>query len=147
MTTAERLVRNLCEDARRRITAARLTELDAVPTAVALTDVPGAVRQAIATIKRWQPKVRAAERVITAAGFEAPTEEWCRCDDPRKSRTALSRGFRWQEDRKTAIRTRHQTRTAAVEALQNAANVAVLGKTAAEAQDVLIKLQTDLGKV
>jgi hypothetical protein len=143
MTQVERLVRNLCEDTRRKILVERDEAVQAVPEKVKLKDAPASVRQALAVIKRLKPQIERAEKAVKASGFRVPREH-CSCEGDELSELDLPYDYEWSNRRKAEAQAKCHRRTEAVSRLQNTANVAVLGKSGADAKGLLDKLSRDL---
>lgn len=147
MTQAERLVRNICDDAKRRITQEQDVETSKEPENVRASAAPADVRRALATLKTLTPRLAAAKAVITAHGFTVPNLS-CACDgDEDDEPKSLTVDYRYRGKKTGVIREKHQRRLAQVETLRNAATVATLGLNGDRAKPALDKLQRDLAAI
>lgn len=147
MTQAERLVRNICDDAKRRVTQEQDDESAREPERVDVAHAPVAVRRALATLKALSPKMAAAKAVFEQYGFDVPNVS-CACDDDEDaSPKALNVNYRYRGKQISAIHAKHDRRLQRVESLRNAAVIATLGMIGDRAKPALDKLARDLAAI
>lgn len=138
MTTAERLVRNLCEETRRRIEQDRQAALEKVPSEISVASLPKRVRTALSRYYQLQKESQRYASVLEAAGIS--TYEAGR----RPVMKVTNKGRR---DADAAIRLAAEVRLRAVSALRTNATVEMIGKSPAKAAASLQKLQRDLAAI
>lgn len=138
MNQAERLVRNLCEDARRRVQASKTASLDKQQFTTPLKKLPIPVRRALMEINMLTPRMKAARAVIESAGYAEPS-----CGQITQE---LSIEYTERKRQTSIIEREHDANLQDIATLQNEANVMLLGRNGKDAKPVLDKLQRDLKK-
>lgn len=139
MTQAERLIRNLCDETRRAITAEKETAVADSAFTVPLTDTSVAVQRAVRVLADLTVQERKAVAVIVAAGYEVPNAE--------DAITHLTLPYKERNAGKSAAYRQANARLASVARLQSDAVIKSLGKKGADARGVLEQLQKALAKV
>ncbi len=142
MTTAERLIRNLCDAARERLAAEKTEAKAVIEREVPFKDLSLTVRQALIAFQLARRKMDAAGAIIESAGYETPRYA---TEDVRQ--TGLQQPHKIRRAAEQTILPTFTPRYQKIADLQNAAAVAVMNLRGAEAQRVVETLRRDLVKV
>lgn len=142
MTTAERLIRNLCEAARAVVKAEQDAANARIEAEVQFKDLPQPVRRALLDWQRAAKAMQTAEAVIEHAGYETP-----RNTSIGVQQIGLQRPYKERRAEERRIMPTFTPRYQKIADLQNRAAVDVMDRRGAAAQMIVEKLRRDLEKV
>lgn len=136
MTTAERLVRQACKARLQELAMEERTAVEAVPEEIPFARLPRKLQALIIEKRQITHREQEIDKALTNAGYYAYR---CQPNKPAPREGA-------QKERQ-AVRAREARRREAVERLQTATAIAVIGRTPEEARTALQRLQRELARV
>lgn len=144
MTTAERLVRKVCEAAMARVRHEESQEDARIAAATPLEAVKPKVRAAVKVLVKLKPTIAEAEATIKAAGFDLPNLAPLGYGKlPAELKPCYSCTHKKQQE--TAAR--RQRRITQIDAIQTSTLVKVYGKDPEKVGEELRALEQALAKV
>lgn len=136
MNTVERLVRNLCDERQKAITAEASAQLEDRLQPITVSRLPMAARRAIVTIIRLRVQLKAAEQELSSRGFKVS-------DDSNAVHLAYDQRRRLTDE----IEAAHKARLRGLSELKTGFTVMTLDKTVKQAKPMLEQLQRALAKL
>ena len=136
MTQAERLIRNLCEERRLQLVEGERQALKDEPEKTPWKDLTSYVQRAVTELRFLDKRRLEMKHRIIKAGYN----EWNAGPGKALSKIGHSKTLE-------GIRKRYADRRTAIQKLRTDATIEALGKSATEAQGILLRLQKDLRKV
>lgn len=140
MTTAERLVRNLCDAARKRVERDANEAIETVKAETPVEKVSPKVRKAINTLLLHNKAVSEARETIREAGFDVP-------DLDKGKPSHLAPAYKTRIATEQAIDSKRHKRLQQIEEIRTSMAVKIYGKDTAKAGELLRALEVALAKI
>jgi hypothetical protein len=144
MTTAERLIKNICEQRRLELIEMRKTEIDIVSADMPFRKLPKVVQNAFRKLVRLHPQVKRAEKLIERHGYSTSMDN--DSEIPEEVSPVRSM-YQHRDAKKSAINKRFEERLRTLENLRTSAHIKVLGLPADKARAHLLEVQQKAAKV
>lgn len=139
MTTAERLVKNICDQRRELLIKERNEQIERVSEDVPFRQLPKPVKNAFRRLVRLRPQVKIAENVIERHGYRSDLDE-----GRVPSVVEVRRNYNQEDKMKREVRLKYEQRLRQVENLYTTARIHVMGMPHADARGYLIELRKQL---